>query len=93
MSCTWLLVFLQADYERRLLQLCYEGTADISQFRELLRQGVDVNIYDKVGIIMLLVQKDKAHHVCMYVHCMALRGWMLIPLPLTPRDLWHTFDM
>ena len=86
-SCTWLLVFLQADYERRLLQLCYEGTADISQFRELLRQGVDVYIYDEVGIIILLVRKDKAHHV----HCMALRGWVLIPLPLTPRDLWHTF--
>ena len=46
-----LLVFLQADYERRFLQLCYEGTADISQFRELLRQGVDVNIYNEVDII------------------------------------------
>ena len=46
----WLLVFLQADYERRFLQLCDEGTADISQFRELLRQGVDVNIFDEVGI-------------------------------------------
>ena len=77
MSCTWLLVFLQADYKRRLLQLCYEGMADISQFRELLRQGVDVNIYDEVGIIILLVQNDKAHHV----HCIALRGWVLIPLP------------
>ena len=63
-SCMWLLIFLQADHARRLLQLCYEGTADISQFRELLRQGVDVNTYDKVGIIILLVQKDKAHHVC-----------------------------
>jgi hypothetical protein len=46
-------VFLQADYEKRLLQLCYKGTADISQFRELLRQqGVDINIYDEVGIQM-----------------------------------------
>ena len=43
--------FLQADYERRLLQLCKKCTADISQFRELLRQGVDVNIYNKVGIL------------------------------------------
>ena len=47
---TWILLFLQADYERRLLQLCYKCTADISQFRELLRQGVDINIYDEVGI-------------------------------------------
>ena len=44
----WLLVFLQIDHKRRFLQLCDEGTADISQFRELLRQGVDVNIYDEV---------------------------------------------
>ena len=44
---------LQADYERRLLLLCDEGcTADISQFRELLRQGVDLNIYDEVGILL-----------------------------------------
>ena len=50
-SCAWLRVFVQADYERRLLQFCDEGTADISQFRELLRQGVDVNMYDKVDII------------------------------------------
>ena len=49
-SCTWLLVFLQTYYERRLLQLCYEGTADISQFRELLKQGVDINIYSEVRI-------------------------------------------
>ena len=46
----WLLVFLQADYKRRFLQLCDEGKADISQFRELLMQGVDVNIYDEVDI-------------------------------------------
>ena len=45
--------FLQVDYERRLLQLCNKGcTADISQFRELLRQGVDVNSYEEVGIII-----------------------------------------
>ena len=29
--------------------------ADISQFRELLRQGVDINIYDEVGIIIVTV--------------------------------------
>ena len=47
----WLCVFLQADYEKRLLQLCREGCkADISQFREILSQGVDVNVYDKVCI-------------------------------------------
>ena len=45
------LVFLQADYERRLIQLCREGCkADITQFREILRRGVDVNIYDEVSI-------------------------------------------
>ena len=54
-SRTWLSIyFLQADDERRLLQLCYKGcTADISQFRELLRQGVDVNSYDEVGITVV----------------------------------------
>ena len=51
-ACMWLLVSLQAKYERRLLQLCYEGKADISQFRQLLRRGVDVNIYDEVCIQM-----------------------------------------
>ena len=50
----WLVVYLQADYERRLLQLCNEGCkADISQFRELLRKGVDVNIYDEVCTIYI----------------------------------------
>ena len=49
MSCGYFIP-LQDDNERRLLKLCYEGTADISQFRELLRQGADVNIYDEVGI-------------------------------------------
>ena len=45
------LVFLQADCERQLLQLCHEGcTADITQFREILRRGVDVNIYDEVSV-------------------------------------------
>ena len=48
----WLLVFLQTDYKRRLLQLCEGSMADVSQFRELLRQGVDLNIYDEVGIII-----------------------------------------
>ena len=52
-TCMWLLVSLQAEYERRLIQLCRQGCkADISQFRQLLRQGVDVNIYDKVCIQM-----------------------------------------
>ena len=54
-TCMWLLVSLQAEYERRLLQLCNEGCkADISQFRQLLRQGVDVNVYDEVCIQMHL---------------------------------------
>ena len=61
-SCMWLFVSFQADYGRRLLQLCNKGcTADISQFRELLRQGVDINIYDKVGI--LYVNDNYGHYV------------------------------
>ena len=45
------LVFLQADYERRLLQLCREGCkADITWFREILQRGVDVNIYNEVSV-------------------------------------------
>ena len=47
----WLPVYLQADYERRFLQLCNEGKADINQFSKLLRKGVDVNIYDQVCAI------------------------------------------
>lgn len=52
-GCTlcYVLVFHQA--ERRLIRLCDEGTADISQFRELLEQGVDINSYDEVGIIFI----------------------------------------
>ena len=54
--CTWLVVSLQADYEKRFLQLCDEGCkADISQFRELLMQGLDVNIYAKVCVCLLCV--------------------------------------
>ena len=41
-------VLLQADYERRFLVLCEEGTADISQFSDLLCHGVDPNIRDEV---------------------------------------------
>ena len=46
--------FFQAEYQKKFLRLCIKGTADISQFRELLRQGVDVNIYDEVGIIIFV---------------------------------------
>ena len=41
-------LLFQTDNERRLLELCKKGTADISQFSRLLRQGVNPNIYDKV---------------------------------------------
>ena len=50
--------FMQADNERRLLELCDIGTADISQFSHLLEQGVDPNIYDKVLFCML------SYYVC-----------------------------
>ena len=49
---------MQADNERRLLELCDIGTADISQFSHLLEQGVDPNIYDKVLFCML------SYYVC-----------------------------
>ena len=41
-------VLFQADLEKRFLQLCIEGKADISEFSYLIRQGVNINIYDKV---------------------------------------------
>ena len=47
----WLLpLFIsQAAKEKRFFKLCYDGTADISDFSSLLAQGVDPNIYDEVG--------------------------------------------
>ena len=39
----------QAAKEERLLELCYDGTADIRDFSCLLAQGVDPDIYNKVG--------------------------------------------
>ena len=63
-SCMCLLVFLQADYERRLLQLCREGCkADISQFRETLRHGVDVNIYNEVSVLVLMYSSQFPVHL------------------------------
>ena len=60
----YLLVSLQVDYERRLLQLCREGCkADISQFREILRHGVDVNIYDKVSVLVLMYSSHFPVHL------------------------------
>ena len=59
-----LLVSLQADYERRLLQLCREGCkADISQFREILSHGVDVNIYDEVSALVLMYSNQFPIHL------------------------------
>ena len=42
----WQLVFFQA--EKKFRQLCYEGKADISEFRRVLKQGVDLNVHDEV---------------------------------------------
>ena len=39
----------QAAKEKRFLELCYDGTADIRDFSSLLAQGVDPEIYDQVG--------------------------------------------
>ena len=50
-NTTWLFPFSisQAAKEKRFFKLCYDGTADIRDFSSLLSQGVDSNIYDKVG--------------------------------------------
>ena len=69
--------FFQADYERRLLQLCYKGTADISQFRELLRQGIDVNSYDEVGT-------DKVVRPAQYNNTQMKLNFVLFPLAMNP---------
>ena len=34
--------------EKQFLQLCYEGTAPISEFRALIDRGVRLNIHDEV---------------------------------------------
>ena len=59
----YLLFSLQTDYERRLLQLSHDGKADISQFREILRHGVDVNIYDEVSILVLMYNNQFHVHL------------------------------
>ena len=50
-NSTWLYQFSisQAVKEKRFLKLCYDGTADIRDFLSLLTEGVDLDIYDKVG--------------------------------------------
>ena len=50
-NTTWLFPFSisQAAKEKRFLELCYDGTADIRDFSSLLAQGVEPNIYDEVG--------------------------------------------
>ena len=71
-----LLVSLQADYERRLLQRCLEGCkADISQFREILSHGVDVNIYDEVSVLVLMYSSQfPVHlHVISFVYFISIR--------------------
>ena len=40
--------FFQVLNEKRFLQLCREGKADIREFSHLLSQGIDINIYDEV---------------------------------------------
>ena len=48
----WLFPFpiSQAAKEKRCLELCYDGTADIRDFSSLLAQGVELDIYDEVGV-------------------------------------------
>ena len=47
----WLFPFsiFQAAKEERFLELCHDVTADIRDFSSLLAEGVEPNIYDKVG--------------------------------------------
>ena len=45
---------VQAEYERRFLELFKDvRNADISKISSLLKQGVDPNIYNKVGLLKL----------------------------------------
>ena len=50
-NTTWLFAFSvsQAAKEKRFLELCYDGTANIRDFLSLLAQEVEPNIYDEVG--------------------------------------------
>ena len=41
-------ILWQVEYESIFLELCYERTASIESFTELLQLGVDPNIYNKV---------------------------------------------
>ena len=47
----WLCAFSisQAAKEKRFLELCYDGTAEIRDFLSLLAQGIDPDICDQVG--------------------------------------------
>ena len=56
---TWLFLFSisQAAKEKKLLELCYDGTADIRDFLSLLAEGVDPDIYDEVGATALAIDK------------------------------------
>ena len=42
-------LYRQAAKEKRFFELCFDVTADIRDFSSLLAEGVDPNIYDKVG--------------------------------------------
>ena len=52
-NTTWLfpfsIILSQVVKEEKLLELCYDGTADIRDFSSLLAQGVDPDIYDQVS--------------------------------------------
>ena len=39
---------IQVGYEQQFHSLCYEGSACIADFADLLRLGVDPNIHDQV---------------------------------------------
>ena len=49
MLASLFLFSFQVAKEKKLLKLCYDGTADIREFSSLLEQGVDPNVYDEVG--------------------------------------------
>ena len=74
----WLYPFSisQAAKEKRFFKLCYNGTADIGDFSSLLAQGVDTNIYDKVGATKI----NGNRQVCIEVmSCSVCVSVVLIP--------------
>ena len=58
MIISFLLIF-KGVLEKRFLKLCYDHTADISDFSSLLMQGVDPNIYHMVRAMLRQVHVAK----------------------------------